>query len=152
MLLGVFDLEKILQNLYLRSQKSSKNYFYHSPWDPWWVINQRRKKVYKSCQSCHLFILMSILVHLNHLVLKIKGYTGCPTKNYTLFWRTVAPLNFELWIKVGGVLESSGSQLFKTVPTFDFWPSKSWDIWGWRHQGSLLDIIFLYYSYIKCSF
>ena len=28
-------------------------------------------------------------------------------------------LNFELRIKVGGVLES-GSQLFKTVPTFDF--------------------------------
>ena len=29
-------------------------------------------------------------------------------------------LNFELGIKVGGVLESSGSQLFKNVPTFDF--------------------------------
>ena len=49
--------------------------------------------------------------------------TGCPTKNYTLFLRAVAPLNFVLGIKVGGVLESSGSQLFKTVPTFDFWPS-----------------------------
>ena len=46
--------------------------------------------------------------------------TGCPTKNYTLFWRAVAPLNFELGIKVRGALESSGSQLFKTVPTFDF--------------------------------
>ena len=46
--------------------------------------------------------------------------TGCPTKNYTLFWRAVSPLNFELGIKVGGVLESSGSQLFKTVPTFNF--------------------------------
>ena len=32
-------------------------------------------------------------------------------KNYTLFWRAVAPLNFELGIKVGGVLEFSGSQL-----------------------------------------
>merc|ERR1711983_728447 len=53
------------------------------------------------------------------------SFTGCPTKNYTLFWRAVAPLNFELRIKVGGVLESSGSQLFKTVPTFDFGPSKS---------------------------
>ena len=49
-----------------------------------------------------------------------KHYTGCSTKNYTLFWRAVAPLDFELGIKVGGVLESSGSQLFKTVPTFDF--------------------------------
>ena len=37
--------------------------------------------------------------------------TGCPKKNDTLFWRAVAPLNFELGIKVGGVLESSGSQL-----------------------------------------
>ena len=27
--------------------------------------------------------------------------TGCPTKNDTLFWRAVAPLNFELGIKVG---------------------------------------------------
>ena len=35
--------------------------------------------------------------------------TGCPTKNYTLFWRAVAHLNFELGIKVGGLLESSGS-------------------------------------------
>ena len=51
-------------------------------------------------------------------VLKIS--TGCPTKNYTLFWRAAAPLNFELGIKVGVVLESSGSQLFKTVHTFDF--------------------------------
>ena len=46
--------------------------------------------------------------------------TGCPIKNYTLFWRAVAPTNFELGIKVVGVLESSGSQLIKTVPTFDF--------------------------------
>ena len=38
-------------------------------------------------------------------------YTGCPRKNDTLFWRAVAPLNFELGIKVGGVLELSGSQL-----------------------------------------
>ena len=38
-------------------------------------------------------------------------YTGCPTKNDTLFWRAIASLNVELGIKVGGVLESSGSQL-----------------------------------------
>ena len=50
----------------------------------------------------------------------LKKCTGCPKKNYTLFWRAVALLNFELGIKVGGVLEFSGSQLFKTVPTFDF--------------------------------
>ena len=51
---------------------------------------------------------------------KVLKSTGCPTKNYTLFWRAVSSLNFELGIKVRGVLESSGSQLFKTVPTFDF--------------------------------
>ena len=28
--------------------------------------------------------------------------TGCPRKNVTLFWRAVAPINFELGIKVGG--------------------------------------------------
>ena len=32
-------------------------------------------------------------------------------KKCYLVWRAVAPLNFELGIKVGGVLESSGSQL-----------------------------------------
>ena len=32
-------------------------------------------------------------------------------KKLYLVWRAVAPLNFELGIKVGGVLESSGSQL-----------------------------------------
>ena len=52
------------------------------------------------------------------------------SKNYTLFWRAVAPLNFELGIKVGCVLESSGSQLknaynsfsvaFKTPEVFEF--------------------------------
>ena len=52
--------------------------------------------------------------------IKLPYSTGCPKKNYTLFWRAVAPLNFELGIKVGGVLESLGSQLFKTVPTFYF--------------------------------
>ena len=46
-----------------------------------------------------------------HLALGEQKNTGCPTKNDTLFWRAVAPLNFELGIKVGGVLESSGSQL-----------------------------------------
>ena len=33
--------------------------------------------------------------------LKKRGTTGCSKKNYTLFWRAVAPLNFELGIKVG---------------------------------------------------
>ena len=37
--------------------------------------------------------------------------TGCPQKNDLLLWRAVAPINFDLGIKVGGVLESSGSQL-----------------------------------------
>ena len=32
-------------------------------------------------------------------------------KKLYIVWRAVAPLNFELGIKVGGVLESSGSQL-----------------------------------------
>ena len=32
-------------------------------------------------------------------------------KNVLMFWRAVAPLNFELGIKVRGVLELSGSQL-----------------------------------------
>ena len=46
------------------------------------------------------------------LGIEMEKNTGCPTKNYTLFWRAAASLNFELGIKVGGVLESSGSQFF----------------------------------------
>ena len=37
--------------------------------------------------------------------------TGCPTKKFALFWRAIEPIKFELGIKVGSVLESSGSQL-----------------------------------------
>ena len=32
--------------------------------------------------------------------------TGCPKKNYTLFWGALAPTFFELCLKVGGVSES----------------------------------------------
>ena len=41
----------------------------------------------------------------------ITIYTGCPQKKDLLLWRAVAPINFELGSKVGGVLESSGPQL-----------------------------------------
>ena len=58
-------------------------------------------------------------VHINSglsdqaLLLTLVGAcnTGCPRKNVTLFWRAVAPINFDLGSKVGGALESSGSQL-----------------------------------------
>ena len=49
--------------------------------------------------------------HHHHTKLFETDMQGVPKKNYTLFWRAVAPLNFELGIKVGGVLEFSGSQL-----------------------------------------
>ena len=32
-------------------------------------------------------------------------------KKLTFVWGAISPLNFELGLKVGGVLESSGSQL-----------------------------------------
>ena len=32
--------------------------------------------------------------------------------------------------KVRSVLKTTGSENFKTVPTFDIWPNRSWDIWG----------------------
>ena len=58
-------------------------------------------------------ISISSITLLEHALVVILVFfsTGCPTKNYTLFWRAVSPLNFELGIKVGGVLASSGSQL-----------------------------------------
>ena len=61
-----------------------------------------------------LLVKVNFSIHL--LLLKLHPctypvYTGCPRKNFALFWRAIAPINFELGIKVGGVLESSGSQL-----------------------------------------
>ena len=50
-------------------------------------------------------------LHFMDCLKTLRSTTGCPTKNYTFCWRAVAPLNFELGIKVRGVLESSGSQL-----------------------------------------
>ena len=62
-------------------------------------------------------------------------------KNDTLFWRAIAPINFELGIKVGGVLESSGSQLlnaynsfsvaFKTPEIFEFKVTYPLKVFGW---------------------
>ena len=48
--------------------------------------------------------------------LKFMGATPpqnkeCPRKNAPLLWGAIAPINFELGLKVGGILESSGSQL-----------------------------------------
>ena len=49
-------------------------------------------------------------------------YYRVSQKNYTLFWRAVAPLNFELGIKGGGVLESSGLSFSKLSLLLNFDP------------------------------
>ena len=42
---------------------------------------------------------------------EVVGSTGCPTKNYTLFWGAVAPSKLELFSNVRGVSESSRPKL-----------------------------------------
>ena len=44
-------------------------------------------------------------------VIKYYIYTGCPTKNYTLFWGAVAPSKLGLFSNVRGVSESSRPKL-----------------------------------------
>ena len=50
------------------------------------------------------------LEHSEYILSAVRMYR-VSQKNVPKFWRAVAPLNFELGIKVGCVLELSGSQL-----------------------------------------
>ena len=43
------------------------------------------------------------------LVMLSSTCTACPQKKDLLLWRAVAPINFDLGSKVGGVLESGSS-------------------------------------------
>ena len=52
------------------------------------------------------------------------------------FWLIISPPNLlQMW-KVRSVLKSAGSQDFRTVLDFQFWPGRSWDIEARTHQGS----------------
>ena len=56
-------------------------------------------------------------------------HTGCPNKNSAVAFMLISPLYLIILRSPRTVLKSTGPQLFRAVPTFEFWPSSSWDIW-----------------------
>ena len=53
-------------------------------------------------------------------------------------------------------MKSACSEDFKTDPTFDIWPTRSWENWGKRHQGSFSVFTFLgnfksFFCIISCK-
>ena len=51
---------------------------------------------------------------------------------------SISPSNLGQIPKSGTVLKSAHSQLFKTVPDFEIWPTISWENWDWRYQVSMV--------------
>ena len=79
----------------------------------------------------------------NIIGLKTQQSTPCPQKKYTVCILAITSSNLDQIQKVRWVLKSARSQLFKTVLTFEIWPSRSWENWGQRHQGSFSVFTFL---------
>ena len=64
--------------------------------------------------------------------LKIRIYTPCPRKKSSVFISKFSPSNLGQIPKSGTVLKSARSQLSKTVPDFEIWPTISWENWDKR--------------------
>ena len=77
--------------------------------------------------------------------------------NFFFLFLAISSSNLHEIQKVRSVLKSACSQLFKTVLTFEFWPSRSWDIGARTHQGSFsfctfsINFIVLFYVISKKS-
>ena len=63
---------------------------------------------------------------------------GVPENFFFLLFLAISSSNLHQIQKVRPVLKSACCQLFKTGLTFDFWPSRSWDIGARTYQGSFL--------------
>ena len=52
-------------------------------------------------------------------------HTPCPKKNGHFRFSSISPSNLAQMSKSGTVLKSACSQLSKTVPDFEIWPTRS---------------------------
>ena len=64
--------------------------------------------------------------------------TPCPRKKSSVFISSFSPSNLGQIPKSRTVLKSARSQLSKTVPDFEIWPTISWENWDWRYQVSMV--------------
>ena len=62
------------------------------------------------------FQICCLLLYFAQII--IQAFYRVSQKKLTFVWGAVAPLNFELRIKVRGVLESRGSQLYNAYNSF----------------------------------
>ena len=76
-------------------------------------------------------------------VINIKDKYTLSTKKSSVCFLAMSQLKFVQIQKVRSVLKSACSEDFKTVLTFEIWPSRSWENWGQRHQGSFSVFTFL---------
>ena len=79
---------------------------------------------------------------------------GCNRKFLFLLFLAISSSNLHQIQKVRSVLKSARCQLFKTVLTFDFWPSRSWDIGARTYQGSFLFFTWIWrrlFSFSICN-
>ena len=79
--------------------------------------------------------LLSKLFDFNNIMI-LGLYTPCPQKKLEVWFLAISQLLFGQIQKVRSVLKTIDSENFKTVLTFDIWPSRSWENWGKRHHGS----------------
>ena len=68
--------------------------------------------------------LLSKLFDFNNIMI-LGLYTPCPQKKLEVWFLAISQLLFGQIQKVRSVLKTTGSENFKTVLTFDIWPSRS---------------------------
>ena len=60
-------------------------------------------------------------------------YYTMSTKKCPVFISSISPSNLGQFPKSGTVLKYTGSQLSKTVPDFEIWPTLSFENWDWKY-------------------
>ena len=81
--------------------------------------------------GCHPLVVAKVLSQMKSTLCSMIFviFTLCPQKNLEVFF-SISQLLLGQIQKVRSVLKTAGSENFKTVFSFDIWPSRSWDIWG----------------------
>ena len=88
--------------------------------------------------SCYLlwdtnnFILLKTIFYILLVYYVLFVYTLCPQKNFTVCFLAISQLLLGQIQKVRSVLKTTGSKNFKTVLTFEIWPSRSF--WIFKTQ------------------
>ena len=102
------------------------------------IFQKFKSKYYDFKSFCHWKWLYWCLCRYLRLVLVIRtsknfsnvDVQGVPPKNMAVAFLLISHIKLYIYRSTRPVLKSTETQLFKTVSTFEFWPSRSWDIRG----------------------